>query len=663
MNKKRAILLILLTLILITPVLAQDERSTDYFTYEQLAINLIINSSLFLDFEPGEKILNYVKADLSFIPQESFRQQIASTTTTPEAEVTNSLVTYTWDRPREEKLDFKLESDLYTKSIFTEVKEKIQFPLIDLNSDTKEYLKETELIDYSHSQIITTANRLAEGEDDLYVVVHKIAKWVNKNIVYDLNTQTADAAQKASWVVENREGVCDELTNLFIAMLRSIGIPARFVTGVSYTTSELFENPWGPHGWAEVYFPEYGWIPFDVTYNQLGFIDATHIKLKQSTNSDKSSIRYEWEGKDVSLTTGILDIEASVTGKGLKLTAPYDIEAEIIEDKVKFGSYNLLEVSVINKKDYYVPVTVFVSRSEGIRYFDNYEQEVLLKPNENKKIFWIIEVDDDLRDKYEYTINMKVYTLTNQTADISFNTKISFPDYSLQDIDAIRQQREQEEVKTYSKNVDLECDIEKEIFYLDQNPLILCSIQNTGNTLQNDIRVCYQNICKKLDLGIASIKLLNFTTTNNTVGTKEEPIIASNEELSKSISIEYTVLDRPELEIINLEYPEEIELNQPFIVKFDLNKLSETNPKEIITDFKYDATTKHINIDELYSNYTIALDLNSKSLVEETNTFKIDITYKDDEGNTYTQTKEFTIKLINLSWWDKVKMFIKKIAY
>src|SRR3989338_2220208 len=108
----------------------------------------------------------------------------------------------------------------------------------------------------------------------MYVASFLLASWVKENVRYDLTTLTAEAVQTSSWVFQERRGVCDELTNLFIAMARSVGIPARFVTGTVY--SGLLPG-WGNHGWAEVYFQGYGWVPFDVTYGQYGWIDPSHV--------------------------------------------------------------------------------------------------------------------------------------------------------------------------------------------------------------------------------------------------------------------------------------------------------------------------------------------------------------------------------------------------
>ena len=83
----------------------------------------------------------------------------------------------------------------------------------------------------------------------MYVVTFKVAKWIQENVKYDLSTLTADVVQKSSWVLSNKEGVCDEITNLFISMLRVVGIPARFVSGTVY--SNVINN-WGGHGWGDI---------------------------------------------------------------------------------------------------------------------------------------------------------------------------------------------------------------------------------------------------------------------------------------------------------------------------------------------------------------------------------------------------------------------------
>ena len=68
-------------------------------------------------------------------------------------------------------------------------------------------MKSGNIIDSDDKDIIELASKLIEGEDDLFVVVHKLAAWTKNNINYNLSTLTAEVSQKASWVLENRQGV------------------------------------------------------------------------------------------------------------------------------------------------------------------------------------------------------------------------------------------------------------------------------------------------------------------------------------------------------------------------------------------------------------------------------------------------------------------------
>jgi len=82
-------------------------------------------------------------------------------------------------------------------------------------------------------------------------------------------------------VLSIRRGVCQDFAHLMIASLRSLGLPARYVSGYLLT-----EPPPGQprlvgadasHAWVALYVPEYGWLEFDPT-NDCMAGDA-HITL------------------------------------------------------------------------------------------------------------------------------------------------------------------------------------------------------------------------------------------------------------------------------------------------------------------------------------------------------------------------------------------------
>jgi transglutaminase-like putative cysteine protease len=74
-------------------------------------------------------------------------------------------------------------------------------------------------------------------------------------------------------VFASRRGVCQDFARLEIACLRSLGIPARYVSGYMETvpppgTRRLLGAD-ASHAWLAVYCPEIGWIPVDPTNNLL----------------------------------------------------------------------------------------------------------------------------------------------------------------------------------------------------------------------------------------------------------------------------------------------------------------------------------------------------------------------------------------------------------
>jgi len=63
------------------------------------------------------------------------------------------------------------------------------------------------------------------------------------------------------------KGVCQDFAHIMIAMLRHIGIPARYVSGYLYRGREDHDRstPDASHAWVEALLPGIGWMGFDPT--------------------------------------------------------------------------------------------------------------------------------------------------------------------------------------------------------------------------------------------------------------------------------------------------------------------------------------------------------------------------------------------------------------
>jgi transglutaminase-like putative cysteine protease len=70
-----------------------------------------------------------------------------------------------------------------------------------------------------------------------------------------------DATSPIDHLLARGKGVCQDFTHLMIAILRSYGVPARYVSGYIHRENKESQS----HAWCEVWLPDIGWIGFDPT--------------------------------------------------------------------------------------------------------------------------------------------------------------------------------------------------------------------------------------------------------------------------------------------------------------------------------------------------------------------------------------------------------------
>jgi transglutaminase-like putative cysteine protease len=69
----------------------------------------------------------------------------------------------------------------------------------------------------------------------------------------------------AIWACTAKRGNCTDFHSLFIGMMRSSGIPARFEMGFSLPEGKTEGDIAGYHCWAEFYLNGVGWVPVDAS--------------------------------------------------------------------------------------------------------------------------------------------------------------------------------------------------------------------------------------------------------------------------------------------------------------------------------------------------------------------------------------------------------------
>lgn len=636
------------------------ESQDDLFYSGELTLNLHMNSNFSLLAKKSGSKIDYVRAYLNFFPEDTYRQRIVSLVPEPLAEIKNDTIEYNWEKPGFGQFSYGLSSEIKTTNEFIKIHGKIPFPINSLPPEIIEFTQPTDKIDIT-PEIIAQASELANGEDDLFQVVFNLASWTKKNINYSLDTFTADASQKASWVLANRYGVCDELTNLFIAMNRALGIPARFVTGVSYTNSEFFEEKWGLHGWAEVYFPDYGWVPIDPTYGQYGQVDATHIKLRDSADSDKSSTRFEWESYEVDLIPGSITNQIDILKIGDKFSSPVEMKIIPFSNEVPFGSYDLIEISMENKADYYVGFDLALSKPAEVAVINEKFKYVLLKPDEKKSVYYIIKIDSNLKKNYIYTFPLSIQNSLGGNEEGSVKSRSGGVEYTLSQVTTIMNQLKEEDTKTYSKNIDFMCEGPANV-YANESFALGCTVANLGNIFLENLRVCINaNECQQFDLGISRSKNINFTLFYPDSGAKQITLSARNKDVSKFVPFNANVLDKPAIIIDKIEYPEIIKINEPFEIKFDIMKRSISTPENSTVFFSFNGQETSWKPD-IESTQGFDVKIERDLLDPKNNTFEIKVIFHDKSNHQYIETYTKQLALEDATFFQKIILYFNKFS-
>ena len=83
------------------------------------------------------------------------------------------------------------------------------------------------------------------------------------------------------YVVREGHGDCGQVSLLYISLMRTLGVPARWESGWMMHPGEV-----NYHDWAEVYFEGTGWVPVDVSFGRYDNASAPRARRFYSTGMD-----------------------------------------------------------------------------------------------------------------------------------------------------------------------------------------------------------------------------------------------------------------------------------------------------------------------------------------------------------------------------------------
>lgn len=182
-----------------------------------------------------------------------------------------------------------IQEDEFSKRVMIEINlnplnSTVPFPIQtqQLPAQMRSFLGPERDIPVNEAGIAARAKALTQGNGTVQEAVTAIFNWIVDNHTYDAGRNTP---QDGRSVFYSKRGSCVGYTNLAIAMLRSLGIPARYAHGYLPPGYDwgISKKYWGVqisgggyHAWVEVYYPDIGWCFSDLLHSK-NFVDPFHV--------------------------------------------------------------------------------------------------------------------------------------------------------------------------------------------------------------------------------------------------------------------------------------------------------------------------------------------------------------------------------------------------
>jgi len=161
--------------------------------------------------------------------------------------------------------------------------------------------------------------------DDPLMVVQQLNRRLYEYFDYVPRSTRVDSPIEEA--IESRAGVCQDFAHTMIALLRHVGIPARYVSGYLYRGRNDHDRstPEQSHAWIEALIPQFGWVGFDPTNDLVAA--GRHIRTAVGRDyADVPPTHGIFRGKTSSELYVAVQVEASAEPPALdrKLPIPED---------------------------------------------------------------------------------------------------------------------------------------------------------------------------------------------------------------------------------------------------------------------------------------------------------------------------------------------------
>ncbi|MEC3910779.1 transglutaminase family protein [Sphingobium sp. CR2-8] len=152
---------------------------------------------------------------------------------------------------------------------------------LDSRVDPRYFLRDTPLTRASDG--IAAMARATPCDSGPLAQLHALSAAVSDAVQYRAGVTRSDTSAAQAFALG--AGVCQDHAQIFIAAARTLGLPARYVTGylLAGDGTALHET----HGWAEAHVPGLGWIGFDPSNRVC--VTERYLRLASGLDADDAA--------------------------------------------------------------------------------------------------------------------------------------------------------------------------------------------------------------------------------------------------------------------------------------------------------------------------------------------------------------------------------------
>lgn len=141
--------------------------------------------------------------------------------------------------------------------------EEIMSAIKPYDTTSEVYRRYTRMDEPHIADLSQMARAIADGETNPYLISRKILNYISR-YPWAGAREYSTLECIPEYVIREGHGDCGQVSLLYISMMRSLGIPARWESGWMLHPGEK-----NYHDWAEVYFEGVGWVPVDASFGRL----------------------------------------------------------------------------------------------------------------------------------------------------------------------------------------------------------------------------------------------------------------------------------------------------------------------------------------------------------------------------------------------------------